>query len=46
MFAIDYPYEDSAHAVKFLNDAPLTERRRELDSHSNAERFFRIPPAA
>jgi 5-carboxyvanillate decarboxylase len=46
MFAIDYPYEDSAHAVKFLNDAPLTERRRELVSHSNAERFFRIPPAA
>jgi 5-carboxyvanillate decarboxylase len=43
MFAIDYPYEDSAHAVKFLQDAALTDRRRALVSHENAQRFFRIP---
>jgi hypothetical protein len=32
--------------VKFLNDALLTERRRDLVSHANAERFFHIPAAA
>lgn len=45
MFAIDFPYEDSAPAVSFLNDALLTERRRGLVSHANAERFFHIPAA-
>ncbi len=43
MFAIDYPYEDSAHAVEFLKTAPLTPHQRALFSHKNAERFFRIP---
>ena len=46
MFAIDYPYESSKHAVDFLNAAPLTDHQRALFSHKNAERFFRIPAAA
>lgn len=46
MFAIDYPYEDSATATKFLADAPLTEEQRALVSHGNAERLFRIKPGA
>lgn len=45
MFAIDYPYEDSAHAMDFLNSAPLTPRQRALFSHQNAASFFRLPPA-
>ena len=45
MFAIDYPYEDSAHAMEFLDSAPLTPRQRALFSHRNAARFFRLPPA-
>jgi predicted TIM-barrel fold metal-dependent hydrolase len=44
MFAIDYPYEDSATAVDFLNSTPLTEKQRVLVSHANAERLFRIAP--
>lgn len=46
MFAIDYPYEDSKTAVQFLKSATLTDRQRTLISHGNAERLFRIPPAA
>lgn len=46
MFAIDYPYEDSSTATKFLAGAPLTPKQRELVSHSNAERLFRIKPEA
>ncbi len=44
MFAIDYPYEDSATATKFLTDAALTEEQRALICHGNAERLFRIAP--
>jgi predicted TIM-barrel fold metal-dependent hydrolase len=45
MFAIDYPYEDSMHAMDFLNFAPLTPRQRALFSHQNAERVFHIAAA-
>jgi 5-carboxyvanillate decarboxylase len=44
MFAIDYPYEDSATATRFLADAPITPEQRALISHSNAEHWFRIKP--
>ena len=44
LFAIDYPYEDSATATKFLAAAPLTPDQRALISHGNAERLFRIAP--
>ncbi len=44
MFAIDFPYEDSATATTFLADAPLDDEQRALISHRNAERLFRIAP--
>ena len=44
LFAIDYPYEDSATATKFLAEAPLAEADRRALSHANAERLFRITP--
>ncbi|MGY8631978.1 amidohydrolase family protein [Bradyrhizobium sp. 14AA] len=40
LFAADYPYEDDAEAVRFLDGAKLTEQERELISCQNAERFF------
>lgn len=43
MFAIDYPYEDSAIATTFLRQAPLDDHQRAMISHRNAERLFRIP---
>ena len=43
MFAVDYPYESSVIAVNFLQAAELTDHDRELISHGNAERLFRIP---
>lgn len=43
MFAIDYPYEDSEVATRFLAAADLTDEQRTLISHANAERLFRIP---
>jgi predicted TIM-barrel fold metal-dependent hydrolase len=46
MFAVDYPYEDSAEATEFLRTADLTDDQRAKISHGNAERLFRIPPAA
>ena len=46
MFAIDYPYEDSTTATKFLAEASLTDEQRALVSHGNAERLFRIKPVA
>jgi 5-carboxyvanillate decarboxylase len=45
MFAIGYPYEDSAPATAFLRDADLTEAQRSKVSHGNAERLFNIKGA-
>ena len=45
MFAIDYPYEQSAPAVEFLGAAPLIDRARHKIAHSNAEALFRISPS-
>ncbi|WP_329072832.1 amidohydrolase family protein [Amycolatopsis sp. NBC_01480] len=42
MFAIDFPYEDSAAAVAFLRDAPLTGDQRTALAHRTAERVFRL----
>ena len=42
MFAVDYPYEDSAPATRFLTEAPLSNEERALISHRNAERLFRV----
>jgi len=45
MFAIDYPYEDSAPATASLRDTDLTDTQRAKISHRNAERLLRLPPA-
>jgi predicted TIM-barrel fold metal-dependent hydrolase len=42
MFAIDAPYEDTASAVGFLREAPLTDAQRASISHRTADRVFDI----
>ncbi|GAA3061061.1 amidohydrolase family protein [Pseudonocardia yunnanensis] len=42
MFAIDYPYESTADAVRFLRSAPFSETDLARISHRNAERVFRL----
>jgi predicted TIM-barrel fold metal-dependent hydrolase len=44
MWAIDYPYQPTAPAVKFLQSASLTDQERAQIAFQNAERIFRIPP--
>jgi predicted TIM-barrel fold metal-dependent hydrolase len=42
MWAIDYPSQPTAPAVKFLESAPFSESERAQIAHGNAERIFRI----
>lgn len=42
MFSVDYPYESTALAARFIEDAPLDERVRALVCHGNAERLLKI----
>jgi predicted TIM-barrel fold metal-dependent hydrolase len=42
MFAIDYPYQRPAIAVKFLDDAPIAEDVKRKIYQDNAERVFRL----
>ena len=42
LFAADFPYEDDAEAVRFLDSATLTEEERRLIAHENAERLLRL----
>ncbi|WP_316164919.1 MULTISPECIES: amidohydrolase family protein [unclassified Bradyrhizobium] len=42
LFAADFPYEDDAEAVRFLEGAALTQRERELIAYQNAERLFAL----
>ena len=44
MFAIDYPFEQTAEAVPFIQAAPLDAEARRLITHANAEALFRIAP--
>jgi 5-carboxyvanillate decarboxylase len=44
LFAIDYPYEESAMAAEFLESAPLSSQQRALIAHENAMQLFRIKP--
>jgi 2,3-dihydroxybenzoate decarboxylase len=46
MFAVDYPYEQTAEAVPFIRNAPLDEETMRKVTHANAENLFRIAPAA
>jgi 5-carboxyvanillate decarboxylase len=43
LFAIDYPYEDSAAATQFLRSAAIPESARVKIAHANAERWFSLP---
>jgi len=40
------PFLPTTPAVSFIGTAPITEKQREKIAHGNAERIFRIPPAA
>ena len=42
LFAIDYPFEFSADAVKFLTTAPLSPSELQHIAHSNTERILHI----
>jgi 5-carboxyvanillate decarboxylase len=44
LWAIDYPYQPSAPAVKFMDSAPVSEVVRAKLYHKNAERIFHISP--
>jgi 5-carboxyvanillate decarboxylase len=45
MWAIDYPYQPSAPAVKFMDEAPLSDADKAKVYGKNAERIFHIKPA-
>jgi len=45
MFAIDYPYQETFEAVKFMNTAPLPQAHLEKVAYGNAEKLFRIQTA-
>lgn len=42
MFSVDYPYESTELAARFIEDAPMDPEMRELVCHGNAERLFRL----
>ena len=42
LFAADFPYEDDAEAVRFLDAAGITEDERRKIYQTNAERVFRL----
>ena len=44
LFAIDYPFEQTAEAVPFIHAAPLDAEARRLITHANAEALFGIAP--
>lgn len=44
MWAIDYPYEEMAPAVQFIDSASLSEIERHAFLHGNAERTFALRP--
>lgn len=45
MWAVDYPYQETHEAVRFMNDAPISDVDKKKIFHRNAERVFRISPA-
>ncbi len=45
MWAVDYPYQETHEAVRFMNDAPISDDDKAKIFYRNAERVFRIPAA-
>ena len=45
LFAADYPYEDMAEAVQFMNTVDVSEAVRQQIFHENAEALFGLSPA-
>jgi len=43
MFAIEYPYQTTEAAVRFLDEAEISDEDRRKIYHRNAERIFGIP---
>jgi predicted TIM-barrel fold metal-dependent hydrolase len=43
MWAVDYPYQETVEATRWLNDAPIAAEDKEKIFHRNAERVFKIP---
>lgn len=42
LFAADFPYEDDAEAVRFMDGAAVTEAEREQIYETNAQRVFKL----
>jgi 5-carboxyvanillate decarboxylase len=46
MWAIDYPYQPTAPAVAFMDNAPISDADKAKIYYQNAERVFHIKPAS
>ena len=44
LFAADFPYEDDAEAVRFMDNATVTEDERKQIYETNAQRVFKLKP--
>ncbi len=42
LFSIDYPYESTQIACKFIEDSPLTDETKALICYDNAKRIFKL----
>jgi 2,3-dihydroxybenzoate decarboxylase len=42
LFSVDYPYESTAAACTFIEEAPLDEKTRAQVCHGNARRLFKL----
>jgi 2,3-dihydroxybenzoate decarboxylase len=42
LFAVDYPYENDSEAVRFMDEAAITDDERRQIYQSNAERVFKL----
>jgi uncharacterized protein len=42
LFAVDHPFSDGANAVRFLEQAAITDEEREQIAHQNAERLLNL----
>jgi 2,3-dihydroxybenzoate decarboxylase len=42
MFSVDYPYESTEAAARFIEQAPMDETTRKLVCYGNAERIFKL----